>query len=60
MYFPKLEGFFAGPSLSYTLTDNTDISLFVQHFSGKLEQAPTGEDERQELSLCYLRLKCNF
>lgn len=59
MYFPKLEGFFAGPSLSYSLNDNTDISLFFQHFSGKLDQAPS-DGERQNLSICYLRLKWNF
>jgi hypothetical protein len=59
MYFPKLEGFFAGPSLSYSLNDNTDISLFIQHFSGKLDQAAS-DGERQKLSICYLRLKWNF
>ena len=60
MYFPKIEGFFTGPSLSYNLNDNIDLSLFLQYFSGKIEQAPSAEKERQNLTFGFLRLKCNF
>ncbi len=60
MYFPKLEGFFAGPSLSYNLNDNIDLSLFLQYFSGKIEQAPSNDKVRQNLTFGFLRLKWNF
>jgi len=60
MYFPKLEGFFTGPSLSYNLNDNTDLSFFLQYFSGKIEQDPSQGKVRQELTLGFLRLRWNF
>jgi len=60
MYFPEMEGFFAGPSLSYNLNDNIDLSLFLQYFSGKIEQAPSNDKIRQNLTFGFLRLKWNF
>ncbi len=38
MYFPDIKGFFIGPSLIYSLTENIDFSLFIQSFSGEFEQ----------------------
>ena len=32
MWFPDLNGYFAGPSLDYSLAENVDFSLFWQHF----------------------------
>jgi hypothetical protein len=55
MYFPKLNGFFAGPSFSYSLTDNLDFSFIAQSFAGQLEKGHT-----EYFHLGFLRLKWNF
>ena len=55
MYFPKLNGVFLGPVLSYSLTSNIDFSLIVQSFSGELIKGQT-----QHYNFGFLRLKYNF
>ncbi len=60
MYFPKLEGYFSGPSLSYNLLENLDLSFFLQYFSGKIEQLSTNEKKRQNITLGFIRLRWNF
>lgn len=55
MYFPKLNGFFVGPSLSYSLTDNLDFSFIAQSFTGQLEKG-----HAEYFHLGFLRLKWNF
>jgi hypothetical protein len=54
MWFPDLNGYFAGPSLDYSLADNIGFSLFWQHFSSKIN------DERTRINLMFLRLKYSF
>ena len=54
MYFPKLEGYYIGPSMSFSLMDNLDFSFYVQFFSGKFTNM------RQNFSLGFLRFKYNF
>jgi len=54
MYFPKLKGFFAGPSFTYNMMDNLDLSLITQYFTGEIE------DQRMDVILVFLRLKWNF
>ena len=54
MWFPDLKGYFAGPSLDYSLAENVDFSLFWQHFKGKIE------DERSRINLGFLRVKFSF
>jgi len=60
MYFPKIEGFFAGPSLSYNLNDNIDLSVFLQYFTGKISPDPSSDPAREDLTFGFLRLKWNF
>ncbi len=60
MYFPELKGAFAGPSLSYNILENLDLSLFLQFFSAELEHSFTLEKQRQNITLAFLRLKWNF
>ncbi|MBN2611802.1 MAG: hypothetical protein JXB00_09635 [Bacteroidales bacterium] len=54
MYFPKLKGFYAGPSLSYSLAQNLDFSVYYQLFSGKFEA------DRKSFHLGFMRFKYSF
>jgi hypothetical protein len=56
IYYPSISGFFLGPSLSYSLQDNLDLSLFLQYFNGEFSKVPG----RQKLTLGFLRLKWSF
>jgi hypothetical protein len=54
MWFPDLKGYFAGPSLDYSLSENLDFSLIWQHFDALMD------DERSKINLAFLRLKFSF
>jgi hypothetical protein len=54
MWFPDLKGYFAGPSVDYSLAENLDFSLVWQHFDGRMSGIKT------RLSLVYLRVKYSF
>ena len=54
MWFPDLNGYFAGPSLDYSLADNVDFSLIWQHFDSQM----TGV--KQRINLGFLRVKYSF
>ncbi len=54
MWFPSLDGYFAGPSLDYSLAENLDFSLIWQHFNATLG----GHESR--INLAFLRLKYSF
>jgi hypothetical protein len=54
MWFPDLEGYFAGPSFDYSLAENFDFSLIWQHFQGRPEGV------RFNVNLCFLRFKYSF
>ncbi len=58
IYMPKVNGYFAGPSLEYSLTDNLFVSFLVQKFYMELNQ-PTGT-QKVNLTFAFLRLKLNF
>ena len=55
MYFPKIEGYYFGPSIEYSLTDNLFFSFYIQSFSGEL-----ADNNRQNFHLGFLRTKLNF
>ncbi|MDP4209886.1 MAG: hypothetical protein Q8928_13825 [Bacteroidota bacterium] len=55
MYFPKLKGFFVGPTFVYSVTDNIDFSLITQSFAGQLITSQT-----TYFHMTFLRLKWNF
>lgn len=59
MYMPKVNGYFVGPSLEYSLTDNLFASFFVQKFYMELEQS-NNTIQKINLSLAFLRLKLHF
>ena len=54
MWFPDLEGYFAGPSFDYSIAENLDFSVIWQHFQGN------PDEERLNLNLCFLRFKYSF
>ncbi|MCX6334823.1 MAG: hypothetical protein NT092_11065 [Bacteroidia bacterium] len=54
MWFPDLKGYFAGPSVDYSLAENLDFSVIWQRFDGKMSGIKT------QLNLCYLRIKFSF
>lgn len=54
MWFPDLKGYFAGPTLDYSLSENVDFSLFWQHFESKFSMSHT------KINLGFLRVKVSF
>jgi hypothetical protein len=55
MWFPDLDGYFAGPSVDYSLAEDLDFSLIWQHFSGIMAGTT-----RTKMNLGFLRLKYSF
>ena len=55
MFFPKLNGFFAGPTIDISLRNNLDLSLIVQHFAVEMKPGAV-----QRATLGFLRLKWSF
>jgi hypothetical protein len=53
MWFPDLKGYFAGPSIDYSIAENVDFTLFWQHFR-------VGNNSSTEINLGFLRIKYNF
>lgn len=54
MWFPDLEGYFAGTSLDCSLAENLDFSLVWQHFKGEMAGMQT------RINMGFLRLKYSF
>ncbi len=54
MWFPDLKGYFAGPSLDYSIAENLDFSLIWQHFKSRIG------DEKIRINLGFLRMKYSF
>jgi hypothetical protein len=55
LYFPNPYGTFISPSFTYSLTNNMDISLIIQSFTGQLEKG-----HNESFNFGFLRLKWNF
>ena len=54
MWFPDLKGYFAGPSLDYSIAENVDFSVFWQHFDSRINLT------RTRINLGFLRIKVSF
>ena len=54
MWFPDLHGYYAGPALDFSISDNVDLSLYWQHFDSKTATAA------QKINLGFLRVKISF
>ena len=54
MFLPGIKGYYIGPSLNYSLSQNLDVSIYYQTFG--VEIANTHE----QLNILYLRIKASF
>lgn len=54
MWFPDLIGYFAGPSIDYSLAENIDFSILWQHFNSEMGGTKT------RINLGFLRIKYSF
>jgi hypothetical protein len=54
MWFPDLEGYFAGPSVDCSLSENIDFSVLWQHFDAVMGGS------RTRINLGFLRIKYSF
>lgn len=54
MWFPDLKGYFAGPSLDYSIAENLDFSLLWQHFNSIMQES------RTRINIGFLRIKYSF
>ncbi|MBN2813470.1 MAG: hypothetical protein JXQ80_05295 [Bacteroidales bacterium] len=54
MWFPDLSGYYAGPSLNYSLAENIDFSLLWQHVDAEMT------DQRMRMNLGFLKLTYHF
>ena len=54
MWYPDLDGYFAGPSIDYSMAENVDLSLIWQHFKGKM-----GATQRR-INLGFIRFRYSF
>jgi hypothetical protein len=54
MWFPDLNGFYAGPSFDYSVADNVDLSLYWQYFKSKAAGVT------ENINMVFLRVKISF
>ena len=54
IWFPDLNGYYAGPSLDYSVAENVDFSVYWQHFESKKNDINTS------MNLGFLRVKFSF
>ena len=54
IWFPDLDGFYAGPSVEISLAENVDFTLLWQHFRS------TFDEEETRINLAFLRIRYNF
>jgi len=59
LYFPEVSGYFLGPAFTFSLGNNLDLSLFIQHFSGKFHRT-NNDPERQNFTMGFARIKFSF
>lgn len=59
IYYPSLNGYYIGPSVSYSAADNIELALFVQSFGGNIINS-LGQKEKIRFNLGFLRIKFSF
>jgi hypothetical protein len=60
MYYPKINSFFTGPSIDFSISDNLGASIYWQTFFGEFPNPLTRVDENKLINFAYARLKWNF
>lgn len=59
MVMPEIKGFYAGPTLTYSLKENLELSVIAQVFSGEFPNS-LGNIARQNFFMGFLKLKGDF
>jgi hypothetical protein len=59
IYYPEWKGFYLGPSLDVSLSNNFDLSLIVQYFSAVFDN-PYGSGSRENYIFGFLKFKWSF
>jgi hypothetical protein len=54
MWFPDMNGYYAGPSFDYSIADNVDLSLYWQHFDSNTATSS------EKINMGFLRVKISF
>jgi hypothetical protein len=54
MWFPDLDGYFAGPSIDFSMAENMDMSVIWQHFDGQMGTI------KSRINLGFIRFKYSF
>jgi hypothetical protein len=60
IYYPKLSGFYVGPSFCYSLANNLDFNFIFQTFKIKNISNPFSPSNKLNLNFAFLQLKYNF
>ncbi len=60
MYFYRISGWYAGPSVDISLSDNLDLSLFWQYFNMYLSKEKQAMMDDIKINYAFLRLKYSF
>ena len=59
MYFPPIQGYYVGPSVSYSASDNIEFSFFLQSFGAHIKNE-LGEKQKIRFNMVFLRAKFSF
>jgi hypothetical protein len=54
MWFPDMKGYYAGPTLDYSIAENVDISIYWQHFDSNTATSA------ERINMAFLRVKISF
>jgi hypothetical protein len=54
MWFPDMNGYYAGPSFDYSIAENIDLSVYWQHFDSKTATSA------EKINAGFLRVKISF
>ncbi|NLE35055.1 MAG: hypothetical protein GX622_08130 [Bacteroidales bacterium] len=54
IWFPDLDGFYAGPSVDFSLAENVDFTFLWQHFKSTLA------NEETKINLGFIRIRYSF
>jgi len=60
MYYPEVKGFYFGPSITYSLSENLDFAFFAQTFQIKDFVNPLTQKKGLKMSFGFLQMKYNF
>jgi hypothetical protein len=54
IWFPGLDGFYAGPSVDWSMAENVDFTFLWQHFNSAIAE------ERMKINLGFIRFRHSF